>query len=352
MVTQKTYKVIGLMSGTSLDGIDAALIETDGLDHVKILDFAYAPYAPDLRQDLQELLGQRAPSPKSAVAEQVLTKAHAELVKKIGPADLIGFHGQTLFHDPDAGFTWQLGDGALLAKLCGMPVVNDFRSADIKAGGQGAPLVPVYHRALAKDWEKPVALLNIGGVANITYVDQSGEMLAFDTGPGNALMDDLVRACSEDLFDRDGMIARRGKINQDLLDQLLHHSYFSKAPPKSLDRNAFSLPQDLSLADGLATLAAFTVQAVVKAQSLLPASPQQWIICGGGRKNSFLMQLLREKLEAPVRNIDDLGYDGDAIEAQAFAYLAVRSVKGLPLSFPGTTGVRQAISGGRLHNIE
>ncbi len=354
----KIYRVIGLMSGTSLDGVDAALLRTDGESHIECEGFLSLPYDATLRADIRACFGRTAD--QSRAAERALTVAHAEtvhrLLKKQGlyshDIDLIGFHGQTIDHAPDRRYTCQIGDGALLAAMTGIHVVNDFRTADVKAGGQGAPLVPVYHQALAAQLEKPVVFLNIGGVANVTYVGAQGELLAFDTGPGNALIDDWMLQKTGQAFDADGRAATSGKVDEAVLKQLLAHPFFAVKPPKSLDRNAFVSEawKSLSTEDGAATLAAFTVQAVIAAARHFPEQPKQWIVAGGGRHNTFLMQQLQRHINVPVSRIDEaLGMDGDAIEAEAFAYLAVRSLRGLPISFPGTTGAPQPMTGGQVH---
>jgi len=349
----KIYKVIGLMSGTSLDGVDVALLHTDGESFIERKAFLSVPYDDDLRAKIRACFGKTA---AEGDAERALTEFHAEAIKKLGVSlkdvDLIGFHGQTIFHAPEKGFTCQIGDGALLASLTGVKVVNDFRTADVKAGGQGAPLVPVYHQALAASLEKPVVFLNIGGVANVTYVGKDGELIAFDTGPGNALIDDWMLRKTGRKFDEAGKIALSGKVDESILRQLLSHPFFSAPVPKSLDRDAFAsrIYEGLSTEDGAATLAAFTVQSIVRAAQYFPVPPLRWIVAGGGRHNKFMMQQLQKNLKAPVVPIEDMGLDGDATEAEAFAYMAVRSVRGLPLSFPMTTGVPQPMTGGRLHS--
>jgi anhydro-N-acetylmuramic acid kinase len=349
----KIYKAIGLMSGTSLDGVDVALVHTDGEGHIERRAFLFAPYDEKLREEIRACFGKTAA--EAAAAERALTDFHAEAVRRLGVAaaevDLIGFHGQTISHAPERGFTCQIGDGARLAVATGISVVNDFRTADVKAGGQGAPLVPVYHQALASRLEKPIVFLNIGGVANVTYIGANGELIAFDTGPGNALVDDWMLRKTGNKFDEAGKAALSGKVNEAVLKQLLAHPFFSAPVPKSLDRNAFvsEACAGLSVEDGAATLAAFTAQSILKAQEYFPAPPKQWIVSGGGRHNAFLMQQLQKGLGVPVRSIDSLGLNGDAIEAEAFAYLAVRSLRGLPLSFPATTGVPQPMTGGKVH---
>ena len=349
----KIYKVIGLMSGTSLDGVDVALLHTDGEGHIERKAFLSVPYDDALRAKIRACFGKTAAQAQEA--ERALTEFHAEAISKLSvplkDIDLIGFHGQTIFHAPEKGITCQIGDGALLASMTGIKVVNDFRTADVKAGGQGAPLVPVYHQALAVKLDKPVVFLNIGGVANVTYVGANGELIAFDTGPGNALIDDWMLRKTGHKFDEAGKIALSGKVNEMVLWQLLSHPFFSAPVPKSLDRDAFvsRIYENLSTEDGAATLAAFTVQSIVKAGLYFPVPPLRWIVAGGGRHNKFLMQQLQKNIKAPVVPIEDLGLNGDATEAEAFAYLAVRSVRGLPLSFPMTTGVPQPMTGGKLH---
>lgn len=352
----KEYRAIGLMSGTSLDGVDAALLRTDGENSVTQEGYFFIPYPDDLREQTRALFNKQ---PDDALARK-LTEINAAAVNGLlaqqgltaNDIDIVGFHGQTISHNPERGETCQMGDGALLAKLIKIDVINDFRTADVKAGGQGAPLVPIYHRALAHDLDRPVAFLNIGGVANVTYVDAARNIFAFDTGPGNALLDDWMRGKTGENFDADGAAAKAGTVDEAVLLQLLQHDYFTRTPPKSLDRNAFVADTwtHLSLEDGAATLAAFTVRAVsAQAKTHLPEQPKRWYICGGGRHNGYLLSLLRHELDAPVETIESLKLNGDATEAEALAYLAVRSLLGLHLSFPTTTGVKQPMQGGTLH---
>jgi anhydro-N-acetylmuramic acid kinase len=353
----KVYRVIGLMSGTSLDGIDAALIETDGEGHIIRQAFLTEPYAEDLRGLLRGCLNR--PYEQAREAEREMTFAHVRIVQKLLASqdlaakdiDLIGFHGQTISHDPSRKHTCQIGDGALLAALTGIRVINDFRTADVLAGGQGAPLVPVYHQALASGLGKPLAFLNIGGVANVTYIGD--QVMAFDTGAGNALIDDWVLTHKGEKYDRDGNLAAAGQVHEDILKQWMAHPFFSAKPPKSLDRNSFNVStcKGLSPEDGAATLTAFTVAGILRALDYMPQKPKEWIVAGGGRLNKNIMAQLREKLAVPVRPIEDIGLDGDAIEAEAFAYMAVRSFRGLPISFPGTTGVPVPMVGGRLNQV-
>jgi anhydro-N-acetylmuramic acid kinase len=347
---------IGLMSGTSLDGVDAALLRTDGV-RVERSDFALTlPYSEEFRARLRASLGQDGPLPE---IERELTLIHAQavrqLIEKAGgvSVDLIGFHGQTIFHRPREGKTRQIGDGDLLRELTGIPVVYDFRSADVAAGGEGAPLVPIYHAALAHDLEKPLAILNIGGVANVTWIGRNGELLAFDTGPGNAPIDDWALRHTGEPLDRDGRLAMAGKINQASVASFLSHPYFAASPPKSLDREDFTrriatLVEDLSPPDGAATLTALTAASIAAAARHFPQNPKRWLICGGGRHNPVLMEILRTRLAEPVEPVENVGWNGDSLEAEAFALLAARSLYQLPLTFPGTTGVKAPITGGRM----
>jgi anhydro-N-acetylmuramic acid kinase len=362
----KTMRAIGLMSGTSMDGIDVALIETDGEEVLRRGPSATFPYSPEVRRQLEaaieeaKSLEQREARPGTlAAVERQLTELHADAVGRFladraldaTTIDLIGFHGQTVLHKSAARttLTVQLGDGALLARLTGIDVVHDLRAADCAAGGQGAPLAPVYHRALAARLpERPVVLLNIGGVANATWIGRDGALLAFDTGPGNALLDDWMARHTGASHDTDGEAAAAGRIDADALTALLTHDYFGKLPPKSLDRNAFS-PEPLaglSAEDGAATLTAFTAASIARAREHFPEQPQLWVISGGGRRNKTLMAMIAERVEAAVAPAEAAGMDGDAMEAEAWAYLAVRSLRGLPISFPGTTGAPKPLSGG------
>lgn len=359
----RVYTAIGLMSGTSLDGIDAALIRTDGRSRIEPLGFVTLPYDPDLRDELRDCLGRRdAPQGKVARASREITLAHADTVRELlaetgvdrGAVDVIGFHGQTLLHDPAQRFTWQIGDGPLLARELGIDVVCDFRAADVRAGGQGAPFLPLYHRAraLAGALALPLAVLNVGGVANVTWIGPGDEdqMLAFDTGPGMALIDDFVRARTGHAFDRGGALATDGAVQGDILHKWLQDPYFARTPPKSLDRNAWNVSAVDVLAekDAAATLVAFTAHAVARAQEHFPAPPARWLVTGGGRRNPVLMAQLAGVLRAPVDPVESVGWNGDALEAEGFGYLAVRSLQGLPLSLPQTTGVPAPMPGGML----
>lgn len=350
----KRYRALGLMSGTSLDGIDVAFLTTDGVKAVETGPATTVPYDGGLRDRIRGCLGGGGAA--AAVAAE-LTEAHAEAVRRfrtehdVGRLDVVGFHGQTILHRPREGLTVQLGDGALLAERTGVDVVCDFRSADVAAGGEGAPLVPIYHAALAGSLERPLAVLNLGGVANVTWLGRDDEeMLAFDTGPGNAMIDDWLLRHTGQPFDRDGALAGAGRADEQWVARFLAHPYFARRPPKSLDRDEFAAfaPEHLSPADGAATLVAMTAVAVAAALAHLPLPPQRWLLAGGGRHNAAVTAALARSLKAPVEPVEAVGWNGDALEAQAFAYLAVRSLLGLPLSFPGTTGVRVPMPGGRL----
>lgn len=350
----RVYRVVGLMSGTSLDGIDAAFIETDGMARLAAGPSLTIPYDPAMRARLRSVLGGQGPV---AEVERALTEAHAEAVRTLiarhdlAPVELLGFHGHTILHRPEARRTWQIGDGALLARLTGIDVIADFRSADVAAGGEGAPFAPLYHAALAGSLPKPLAVLNLGGVGNVTWIGEGAdEILAFDTGPGNALIDDWAMTHTGRPIDVDGALARAGKVDAAHLARFLAHPYFDRVPPKSLDRDDFAgqTPTGLSAADGAATLTAMTAAAAARAAEHFPAPAKRWLVCGGGRRNPALMAELAARLGVPVDPVESAGWDGDALEGQAFAYLAVRSLRDLPLSLPATTGVAAPCRGGKL----
>ena len=358
----KLTTALGLMSGTSLDGIDVALIRTDGEDIVERGPSQTYVYADEQRNILRAALEDARPlesrdeRPASlAKAEASLTEWHVRAVKsflKASPAaiDVIGFHGQTVIHRPELKLTVQLGDGKALARKLGVPVVYDMRAADVAAGGQGAPFAPVYHRALSASLsERPIAFVNIGGVANITWIGPQGEMIAFDTGPGNALLDDWALKHTGIARDGEGALAARGVPDKSKVEEFMSHPFFVVAPPKSLDRNAFehlSLIR-LSPQDGAATLVEITAQTIAKSVAWLPVAPKAWVVCGGGRHNPAIMKALRKKLPN-VHTAEERGFNGDSVEAEAWAYLAVRGQKKLPLSFPMTTKVSKPMTGGVL----
>lgn len=364
------------MSGTSLDGVDAAWVETDGEAIARLGPRQTLPYDPALRRDLRTLLTMAQdwdPSTAEAAAGlgegdwflrdciRRLTEHHAAAVEVLGlEADLIGFHGQTILHRPARpglnrpGFTWQVGDPTLLARMTGISVAYDFRSADVLAGGQGAPLVPVFHAAMAAPLPKPLAVLNLGGVANVTWIGPGGALLAFDTGPANGPLDDWARRHTGNDYDVEGRLAAAGQADGAVLGRLMRHPYLEAPPPKSLDRLDFDRALKeagaaaLSPADGAATLAAFCAVCVAAAARHFPEPPLQWLVAGGGRRNPALMKALAAALEEPVRPVEVAGWDGDALEAQAFGVLAARVARGLPLTFPGTTGAPRPLTGGRI----
>ncbi|MGE0668927.1 MAG: anhydro-N-acetylmuramic acid kinase [Sphingomonadales bacterium] len=373
MSTKTQLTAIGLMSGTSLDGIDAALLRTDGVSVEYLGPTYFEAYTPAQTMRLRGLLEMAQQqgrglmgSPVVSAVEQDFTRAHARAVQAlleqeglaVSDVDVVGFHGQTILHRPAERWTWQIGDGGLLAHETGIAVVNDFRGADVAAGGQGAPLVPLYHQALLRaldlphdDW--PIAILNIGGVANVTFIGRDGTVVACDTGPGNALINDWLQRHTGALLDEGGKVAASGKVHEDRVRLAMQRDYFSRSYPKSLDRNDFFLDMldGLSLEDGAATVTALTVASVAASRDILPATPGRWLVCGGGRKNPVIMEGLQRALQVPVDPVESVGWRGDFLEAEAFAFLAVRSLKGMPLSTPTTTGVPEPMTGGKLYAV-
>ncbi len=358
MGTGKVYRAIGLMSGTSLDGVDAALVETDGRDFVRPVGFYSRPYDAETRAKIRAFFGKKSATPE---IETLIADKHIEAVRallaqeKVATEDMnvIGFHGQTIYHNPAQKITVQIGDAGKIAREIGVQVVADFRSADVKAGGQGAPLLPLYHAARVKvaGLKLPVVVLNIGGISNVTWIGKDNQVLAFDTGPGNALIDDWVKRYTGKNFDDDGAFAKSGKLNQKVLKEFLKQPYFEKMPPKSLDRDEWDLSgiQNLSPEDGAATLTVITAEAIRRGAEHFSSAPRQWLVAGGGRHNRFLMDYLRILLGAPVNPVENQGWNGDAMEAEGFAYLAVRSLLAEPLSLPETTGVPRPLTGGVLY---
>ncbi len=353
---------LGAMSGTSLDGVDAAILLSDGETISGFGEAAYRPYSDDERALIRAALGRWPGEAGVSQASQCVEDAHAKVLAQFRDIDLVGFHGQTLAHDPGGLGTHQVGDGQILAEFLNLPVVSDFRSADISMGGQGAPLAPFFHFALAK-WigaDAPLIFLNLGGVANLTWVDPSladpednGALLAFDTGPANAPLNDFMMARLGQSMDENGALAALGQVDGDVVTTFLEHAYFHKIPPKSLDRDAFAglgkAVENLSDRDGAATLLACSIGAIVRAIEHCPTKPAKVLVCGGGRHNQTMMTGLKAALNCAVEPVEAVGLNGDMLEAQAFAYLAVRVVRGLPTSTTGTTGVMAAIGGGQIH---
>jgi anhydro-N-acetylmuramic acid kinase len=356
---------IGLMSGTSRDGIDAALIRTDGEAAGAAVAFHSQPYEEGFRMRLAEAclraMAMERPGfePLIASVEEELTALHvdavADLLGRAGAVaedvGVIGFHGHTVAHRPERGWTWQIGDGAALAGAFGITVVDDLRSADVAAGGQGAPLLPVYHRALAGALPRPAAILNLGGVANITFIGRDGHLVAFDTGMASGLIDNWMQAEGNADFDAGGAVAATGRVDEAVLARMLADPWFDLPAPKSIDRERFTTEPvwGLSLSDGAATLTAFTARSVARALDHLPARPAAIHVAGGGRHNGTMMRMIAEATGLPVHPVGDIGLNGDAVEAEGFAYMAVRALKGLPISFPGTTGAPEPLTGGVIH---
>lgn len=363
---------IGLMSGTSMDGIDLAILRSDGVNEITLGPSIAVAYDATFRRRIEASLEtaksivRREDRPGDlADLEREITLRHAAAVKdflRSLPAewqkpDLIGFHGQTVLHRPHLGVTVQIGDGALLARETGMPVVYDMRANDMAHGGQGAPLVPAYHAALARSLPepcaamKPAVFINVGGISNVTYVPEKGDPIAFDTGPGNTLIDQWVSREGGVPYDAGGAIASEGGVVTEVVERYLDNPFFGKPGPKSLDRNDFTLAlaEGLELSDGARTLAGVSAEAILKSVEHLPEPPKLWIVCGGGRKNPHIVGDLKtgaKKAGAQVIVAEDAGLNGDATEAEAWAYLAVRSALRLPLTFPTTTGCREPVTGG------
>jgi anhydro-N-acetylmuramic acid kinase len=356
---------VGLMSGTSMDGIDVALVKSDGETIAEVGPALTLAYDDSFRHRLFAAIKGNADEASLAAVEHQLTERHwmavGALVRRWSGdptwVKVVGFHGHTLWHRPLSHETCQLGDGDLLAKLSAAPVVTDFRSADMAAGGEGAPLAPLYHLARAEmdRLECPTAVLNIGGVANVSWVGPAhlpleDRLLAFDTGPGCALIDDWALTHTGRPCDVDGRLAAQGTVDQAVLDRLLSHSYFERPPPKSLDRLAFDTPlAGLTAEDGAATLTAFTAQSIACGAKFFPMPVGRWLATGGGRQNPVLLAAISDAVGKTVEPVEEVGWNGDALEAEAFAYLAVRSLRGLPLGLPKTTGARTGVAGGRLH---
>jgi len=350
-VTQRWYA--GLMSGTSFDGVDVALLKTDGRSVEAFGPSETTPLSGSLRKALSEVMGQPTAPPDvvEAVTEAHIAALEAYFARHGRPDDLaaIGFHGQTIFHRPAEALTVQIGDGARIARRFDVPVVEQVRRADVAAGGQGAPIAPIFHLALLRNGPLPAAFVNIGGVSNVTWTDGE-ELVAFDSGVGNARLDDWMRRRVGLDFDPHGRFGEAGRVHEPIVDEALRHPFYEVPPPKSLDRDELTVDgiEGLSTEDGAATLAAITAEAIARSARFLPLEPTRWIIAGGGRHNRAIMNRLRQSLKGAVTTAEDANYDGDGVEAQMMAYLAARSLAGLPISFPGTTGVPSPMTGGEL----
>lgn len=354
------------MSGTSLDGIDVALLRSDGEALIEAGRHDFVPYDDETRRLLRATLDmvrdlptpvlvERALWPEVLmVAENLVTQTHVEAVQGFLDADdavdIIGFHGQTIAHRPQEAMTLQIGDGEAMAAALGIAVVNQFRLADMAAGGEGAPLAPLYHAALAGP-ARPQAVLNLGGIGNLTWLGEGDAMLAFDTGPANALIDDWLLEKTGKAYDADGALASAGQVNEAAVAALMAHPFFEVTPPKSLDRLDFDMSPVAGLTDedGAASLTAFTAESIARALLHCPEKPMRLILCGGGRHNKTLCAMLAERADIGIVDCDVLGWQGDALEAQAFAWLAIRHLDDLPFSRPETTGVSEAVSGGIMH---
>ena len=357
---KEKYRVIGLMSGTSCDGVDVALLETDGVNHIDLVEGCTFEYDASIKPKVAKVSSDLIKIEEYMELRRDITILHAKYVRDFlnqvhchsKDIDLIGFHGHSIKHMPEARCTLQMGDGSLLAHETGIDVVSDFRSKDIASGGQGAPLVPVFLRAIVEynHLDKPSLFLNIGGVSNITYVDDE-YCIGYDVGPGNALIDDLVKVKANMNFDSEGHIAMKGNADNNIVNRILEDDFFATKPPKSLDRNYFFVKEvyNMPLEDGVATLSELTVQSICKSIMSLPISPRRVIVHGGGMNNQYFMKRIKELTGIDVMKADDIGLDGNLIEASAFGYLAVRYAKKLPITFPSTTGVHSPETGGSIH---
>ena len=357
----KEYTALGLMSGTSGDGVDASIIQSDGQNKYKVILDRYFEYDRNIYKNIHELKENinsfkdlKNLSKEITELEKKITLFHAKVVGDLSQAniDFLGFHGQTIFHNADEKISKQLGDGKLLSQLTRKNVVYNFRENDLRNGGQGAPLTPIFHKLLVNQNKinLPVTILNIGGIANITSVQKGNKIFSSDIGPGNCLIDKWVRSNSDKDYDKDGLFAKAGKINKTILDQSLENFYENDiSKKKSYDTKDFDLSfvRGLSLEDGAATLTEFTAEIFSKKKM-----DKKVYVCGGGRKNSFLLDRIKKKINSEIKLIDDLKIDGDFIESQAFAYLAIRSYLGHPISFPDTTGVTEASTGGILVKVK
>lgn len=341
------------MSGTSLDGIDVAFLETDGHQVLYCGPYRTYPYTQEQQNYLHKLLTRNVDWEEG---DNFVAQWHIQAIQKFQidfpeskNVDLIGFHGQTVFHSPQKGMTRALGNGALVAESLGIDVACDFRKHDIASGGCGAPLVPIFHKSILRAYNDPCVFLNLGGIANVTYVDKD-ILLAFDVAPCNSLLNDWILKNTGNAYDRDGEYASQGRCNVKILDHYARNEFFAKHPPKALDRQDFTIDclEGLSCADGAATLVALLVKSLQSAYKFFPSNPKKTILCGGGRNNDFIVETLQNCFQNVILIDEEMGLDGDAIEAYAFAFLAVRSFLRLPLTFPTTTGCKYPTTGGYL----
>jgi anhydro-N-acetylmuramic acid kinase len=366
---EKLITAIGLMSGTSSDGIDASIIRSNGEDKLSLIGDYFYPYDKNtrfrirkLKEKIKKTLDLETNKNEIVNLEKVITVLHSKVIDlvleklKINKSEinLVGFHGHTIFHSFYDKKTKQLGDGKALSKLSGLNVIYNFRENDLKNGGQGAPLVPIYHKLLQKKLQLkiPVIFVNIGGVSNLTYLDKGDEMISFDSGPGNCLIDRLIQLKSNDKiqFDKNGEIAFKGSVDRNVLDDYLSDPYYNLSPPKSLDVNDFNLNavRDLSVENSITTLSELTSLTIVNSFNFFTKKPQEIIVCGGGRKNKYIHEHIKKISNISTHNIDEYKINGDFVESQAFAYLAIRSFFKKPISYTKTTGVLKPMTGGKL----
>ena len=373
MLNLKIYTALGLMSGTSVDGIDIATLITDGKTKIKLGPSEYYPFSKSFSTKIKSVFKTKLNVEKSRKQKRIVEIenefTHLNLIainkflkknkinkKKI---DVIGFHGQTISHNPSNGYSWQIGNSQKLANLLNIKVVSNFRENDIKNGGQGAPLTPIFHYYLTKKIKKKICFINLGGISNVTYFNHRiktglNNMVAFDAGPCCSLIDDWISKNSNKKFDNFGSLARKGNIKKKIIHDFLRKSYFSKLPPKSLDRSFFSLSllRKLNIEDGAATLNYLVAESLLKAFYYFPNNPELCILSGGGRLNKFLVELISNKLKKPrVLLAEKYNWNGDSIEAHAFAYLSVRKLLNLPITFPKTTGVKKPLTAGQIFNF-
>ena len=366
----KIYTAIGLMSGTSVDGIDASIIQSDGEDKLRVLNNDFTAYDKKIISEIKDLK-EKINSKKDIETnknlilkiEKDITNLHANAVEKIlkkttTKIDLVGFHGQTIYHNFNEKISKQLGDGELLSKKINLDIIYNFRENDIRNGGQGAPLTPIYHKLLRKklNIELPILFINIGGISNLTYISKDEKIISFDSGPGNCLVDEFLQLKSKNkiIYDKDGEIAMRGKCNDIILENYLNNNYFNLQPPKSLDVKDFSLSmiRGLSVDEAVSTLSEFTVRTIVDGLNFFKEKPKKIILMGGGRKNNYFFENISKKSKIKTIDINDLTYDGDFIESQAFAYLGIRSKLKKNISYPETTGVTKPCTGGLMIKIK
>ena len=351
-----------MMTGTSMDGIDISLVKTNGKDLIRLNKNYFYRYSNKTKDFLLSILNKdiKVNLERKKYLDQIITDEHYKALKNldiVNKSDLIGFHGQTIYHNPNIKTSIQLGDPKKLAKMLNKNVVFDFRSNDIQLGGQGAPLAPVYHQFIIEslNLELPSCILNIGGVANLTFWDGK-TLIGFDTGPGNALMDNYIKTTSNKYFDKDGIIASKGLPNKKIIKKFINNSFFRKCPPKSLDRNSFIdfynelININLSVPNTMATLAELTIESIVIALNFLPEKINNILVTGGGCRNNYLMKQLKDRLNINFINENEIDIKFDYIESELIAFLSARSLYNLPFTFPTTTGISEMSSGGKVYN--